>query len=80
MPRKVFQAPGGTIFSVINRGNARDRIFDDDADYAPFEKNLAETQPKVFERMLSDCLMPYHWHLVLQPPGAIISGSINDHD
>ena len=25
------------IFQVLNRGNARDRIFDDDAGYAAFE-------------------------------------------
>ncbi len=35
---------GGIIFHVLNRGNARDRIFDDNADYATFEKVLAKTQ------------------------------------
>ena len=55
------------IFHVLNRGNARDRIFDDDADYAAFEKVLAETQAEVFVRILSYCLMPNHWHLVLWP-------------
>jgi hypothetical protein len=28
------------IFHVINRGNAQDRIFDDDAEYAAFEMVL----------------------------------------
>jgi hypothetical protein len=28
---------------------------------------LAETQTKVFVRMLSDSLMPNHWQLVLWP-------------
>ena len=59
MPRTVRQAPGGMIF-VVNRGNARDRIFDNDADYAAFEKVLAETQAEVFVRILSDCFMPNH--------------------
>ncbi|MEI8018190.1 MAG: transposase [Schlesneria sp.] len=67
MPRTARQAPGGMIFHVLNRGNARDRIFDDDADYAAFEKVLAETQAEVFVRILSYCLMPNHWHLVLWP-------------
>ena len=31
------QAPGGTIFHVLNLGNARDRIFDVVADHAAFE-------------------------------------------
>ena len=67
MPRTARQAPGGMIFHVLNRGNARDRIFEDDADYAAFEKVLAETQAEVFVRILSYCLMPNHWHLVLWP-------------
>ena len=67
MPRTARQSPGGMIFHVLNRGNARDQIFDDDADYAAFEKVLAETQADVFVRILSYCLMPNHWHLVLWP-------------
>ena len=67
MPRTARHAPGGMIFHVLNRGNARDHIFDKDADYAAFEKVLAETQAQVFVRILSYCLMPNHWHLVLWP-------------
>ena len=67
MPRTARQTPGGMIFHVINRGNGRDPIFADDADYAVFEKVLAETQAEVFVRVLSYCLMPNHWHLVLWP-------------
>ena len=37
MPRNANQSPGGMIFHALNRGNARDRIFDDDADYAACE-------------------------------------------
>ena len=55
------------IFHVLNRGNARDLIFEKDADYAAFEKVLAETQAHVFVRVLGYCLMPNHWHLVLWP-------------
>jgi putative transposase len=55
------------IFHVLNRGNARDLIFDTEADYAAFEKVLAETQTQVPLRILSYCLMPNHWHLVLWP-------------
>jgi len=72
MPRIARQAPGGMIFHVTNRGNARDRIFDDDADYAAFEKtvfekDLAETQAQVFVPIFSDCLVPNHWHVALWP-------------
>ena len=67
MPRTARQALGGMIFYVLNRGNSHDRILADDADYAALEKALAETQTKVFVRMLSDSLMPNHWQLVLWP-------------
>ena len=67
MPRTARQSLRGMIFYVLNRGNARDRVFADDADYAAFEKVLAETQAKAFVRILSDCVMPNHWHLVLWP-------------
>ena len=36
MPRAARHAPGGMIFHVLNRGNARDQIFDQEADYAAF--------------------------------------------
>ena len=67
MPRTARQSPGGMIFHVLNRGNARDQIFDRDSDYAAFEKVLAESQEQVSVRILSYCLMPNHWHLVLWP-------------
>ena len=67
MPRTARNAPGGMIFHVLNRGNARDRIFSKDADFAAFETVLAETQERAMVRILSYCLMPNHWHLVLWP-------------
>ena len=67
MPRTARHVPGGMIFHVLNRGNGRDEIFSKEEDYAAFEKILLETQEQVFVRILSDCLMPNHWHLVLWP-------------
>ena len=64
MRRTARQLLGGMFYHVLNRGNARDRVFADDA---AFEKDLAETQAKAFVRILIDCLMPNHWHLVLWP-------------
>jgi putative transposase len=55
------------IFHVLNRGNARDPIFLDDAEYDAFEKLMAETIEHVAMRVLGYCLMPNHWHLVLRP-------------
>jgi putative transposase len=54
-------------FHVINRGNAREPLFVSDAEYAAFEKLMAETVDRVAMRVLGYCLMPNHWHLVLWP-------------
>ncbi len=42
MPRTARLAPGGYVFHVLNRGNGRATIFDDDGDYAAFERVLFE--------------------------------------
>jgi len=55
------------IFHVLNRGNAAAPIFLEDADYAAFERAMAETMTRVPMRLLAYCLMPNHWHLVLWP-------------
>jgi putative transposase len=68
MPRTARSAPGGVVFHVLNRGNARSPVFEDAGDYAAFVKVLAQTLalfPTV--RLLAYCLMPSHWHLVLWP-------------
>jgi len=53
------------IFHVLNRGNARDQIFHKEGDFLAFEKVMAETMEQVSMRIISYCLMPNHWHLVL---------------
>jgi putative transposase len=67
MPRTNRIAPGDWVFHVLNRGNARMEIFRKDADYAAFRALLAETLERFRMRLLSYCLMPNHWHLVLWP-------------
>ncbi|MFN3168502.1 MAG: transposase [Phycisphaeraceae bacterium] len=67
MPRIARCQPGGMVFHVLNRGNARMQIFDKPADYDAFEKAMAQTAEHVEMRVLSYCLMPNHWHLLLRP-------------
>lgn len=67
MPRSARIQPGGYVYHVLNRGNARMKIFDDGEDYAAFERVLAETVADVRMRLLAYCLMPNHWHLLLRP-------------
>lgn len=67
MPRTARVAPGGVIFHVLNRANARATIFTGDGDYAGFERVLAEMVTIIPIRLLAYCLMPNHWHLLLWP-------------
>jgi putative transposase len=55
------------VFHCLNRGNDRRELFDDVGDYAAFERVLEATLATVPLRLLSYCLMPNHWHLVLWP-------------
>ncbi len=55
------------VFHVLNRANARAAIFEKPEDYAAFERVLKEALDRVDMRVLSYCLMPNHWHLVLWP-------------
>lgn len=67
MPRPLRAAAGGFVYHVLNRGNARRTIFQDEGDYRAFERILAEVQERMPMRILAWCLMPNHWHLVLWP-------------
>jgi len=53
MPRTNRVAPGGWVFHVLNRGNARDEIFEDDGDYLAFEVVLRETAERFRMRLLA---------------------------
>jgi len=58
---------GGLVYHVLNRGVGRMRLFDDDDDYAAFERVLAEAHERSPTRLLGYCIMPNHWHLVVWP-------------
>ena len=67
MGRPLRAAEGGYVYHVLNRSNARMRIFDDDGDYEAFEKVLLQAVARTRTRLLAYCLMPNHWHLVVWP-------------
>lgn len=67
MPRLARTDIGGYVYHVLNRANARVRIFDTNKDYAQFEAILTEAVEKYNMRLLAYCTMPNHWHLVLYP-------------
>jgi len=54
----------------MNRGDRREKIFLDDVDRQDFLKTLAETCQKTGFEIHAYCLMPNHFHLVVETPEA----------
>ena len=69
MGRPLRVCEGGYAYHVLNRANARARIFDKAGDYAAFEKVLEQAVERTQIRLASYCVMPNHWHLVVWPRG-----------
>lgn len=67
MPRRPRFAAGGLAYHVLNRRAGRLPLFEKPADYAAFEKILAEAQAQTKIRIAAYCLMPNHWHLLFWP-------------
>lgn len=67
MPRRPRLAAGDLAYHVLNRRVGRLPLFEKPADYAAFEKILAEAHHRTRLRIAAYCLMPNHWHLLLWP-------------
>ena len=67
MPRTARAIEAGLVYHVLNRGNGRMRLFHKDADFAAFERVLAEGLERCPVDLLTYCLMGNHWHLVVRP-------------
>ncbi|MEN6405337.1 MAG: transposase [Thermoguttaceae bacterium] len=67
MGRALRVVAGGFAYHVLNRANARMRIFDKPEDYEAFEQILVDAVRRFKMRLLSYCVMPNHWHLVVWP-------------
>ena len=55
------------MYHVLNRGNARQAIFEAAADYEMFLSVFSQAHQRVGMRTIGYCIMPNHWHLVLWP-------------
>jgi putative transposase len=64
IPRRVQLAP---FYHVLNRGNKRQQLFFQAADYAAFLSILSNAPQAASIRLLAFGLMPNHWHLVVWP-------------
>jgi REP element-mobilizing transposase RayT len=60
----------------MNRGWRGEEIFSDDSDYTMFTELLRETSEMWNIRVAAYCLMPNHYHMLVQTPDANISRSM----
>jgi putative transposase len=67
MGRAKRASEGGLIYHVLNRANARLSIFEDEDDYAAFERILFQAVERTGTDLLAFCVMRNHWHLVVKP-------------
>jgi REP element-mobilizing transposase RayT len=56
------------LYHVWSRGNARDEVFRDEVDYVTFLRVLAPLVRQFKWLCHSFCLMPNHFHLLLETP------------
>jgi putative transposase len=62
------------VYHVFNRSASKRTIFEGPNDYLSFLQILAATAARVPIRLLSYCIMPNHWHLVVWP---VTDGSLS---
>jgi REP element-mobilizing transposase RayT len=76
VPRRHRTQVAGGIYHVIARGNRRQDVFSDAADYARFLELLALVVARFGWRCHAYCLMPNHFHLVVETREANISAGM----
>jgi putative transposase len=64
------------VYHVLNRGNGRLRLFLKEGDYEAFEQVLVEGLKRYPVDLLTYCLMPNHWHLVVRPRTDVALGRL----
>ena len=70
MPRQLRIEYPGAIYHVMNRGDRREPIFEDDIDRQRIVTTLGEVCAKTDWQVHAYCLMTNHFHLVVETPEA----------
>jgi putative transposase len=67
MPRRRLPGLHGVVFHVMNRAVDGVTLFDRPSEYDAFIRVLSAAGHRYPIRLLAYCVMPNHWHLVVQP-------------
>ena len=67
MPRIPRGQQAGCAYHIINRGNGRAEVFHKGQDYESFLSLLVAAKARHPVKLFGFCLMPNHFHLVLEP-------------
>jgi putative transposase len=67
MPRVKRALADNCTYHVLNRGNAKQTVFNTLSDYRAFRRLMQTAKERWPVRTLAYCLMPNHFHLVVQP-------------
>jgi REP element-mobilizing transposase RayT len=73
MPRKLRVESSDHIYHVINRGNYRSFIFEDEGAKRGFERTLAEACLRNSWQLHAYCILSNHFHLCLSTPKGNLS-------
>ena len=76
MSRPIRVEFEGAVYHVTARGNERRQPFRDDEDRARFLSTLEECVQRFGVRVHCYCLMPNHYHLLLETPRANLSRAV----
>ncbi|MDA0837355.1 MAG: transposase [Planctomycetota bacterium] len=68
MARKLRVQYSGAVCHVLNRGDRREPIFKGREDYKVFLQTLGQACAKTGWQVHAYCLMPNHFHLVVETP------------
>src|SRR5271156_5028783 len=76
MARPLRVEFAGALYHVTARGNERRPVYRDDEDHHIFLATLAQACEEFGLRIHAYCLMPNHYHFLVEPPRANLSRSI----
>ena len=76
MPRAPREFAPGEIYHLYSRGSNRQRIFRFDSDHVDFLGCLDRVVHRHKLECLAYCLMPNHFHLVVETPDGLLSDAM----